>query len=50
LRRTLWSITRSWANRFVATGIGSPIVLIGLGILIIYQAGSLGLLLRHGGF
>ena len=28
----------------------APIVLIGLGILIIYQAGSLGLLLRHGGF
>jgi len=27
----------------------APIVLIGLGILILYQAGSFGLLLRHGG-
>jgi cadmium resistance protein CadD (predicted permease) len=35
---------RRYGHRF------APIVLIGLGILIIYQAGSLGLLLRHGGF
>jgi hypothetical protein len=35
---------RRYGHRF------APIVLIGLGILIIYRAGSLGLLLRHGGF
>jgi cadmium resistance protein CadD (predicted permease) len=35
---------RRYGHRF------APIVLIGLGILIIYRVGSLGLLLRHGGF
>jgi cadmium resistance protein CadD (predicted permease) len=35
---------RRYGHRF------APIVLIGLGILIIYRTGSLGLLLRHGGF
>jgi cadmium resistance protein CadD (predicted permease) len=34
---------RSYGHRI------APIVLIGLGILILYQAGSFGLLLRHGG-